>query len=59
MDLMRAAAVLGTEFTHGHIWQDKFLLTTFPVTLGEPSAALHVGVHSQLPPPADCGRPIP
>lgn len=46
MDLVWAAAVLGTEFTCGHIWQDKSLLPAFPVPLREPSAALHVGLHS-------------
>lgn len=29
MDLVWAAAVLGTEFTCGHIWQDKSLLPLF------------------------------
>lgn len=49
MGLAWAAAILGTEFTCGHIWQDKSLLPTFPVPLREPSAALHMGVHSQPP----------
>lgn len=47
IDLVWAAAVLGTEFTCGHIWQDKSLLPAFPVLLREPSAALHVGLHLQ------------
>lgn len=33
----------------GYVWQDKSLLATFPVPLGEPSAALGVGRCSQVP----------